>query len=60
MSVPKTHLKTILVFQDGELIKQLRYKTKTLTIGNFRLFKKFGIYDLDLGGIIPNATFELL
>ena len=56
----QTNLKTILVFKDGELIKQLRYRTKSMAIGNYRIFKKFGIYDLDLGGIIPNATFELL
>ena len=56
----QTNLKTILVFKDGELIKQLRYRTKSMAIGNYIIFKKFGIYDLDLGGIIPNATFELL
>lgn len=60
MSKPQTQLKMILVFQNGELIKQLRYNTKALAIGNFRLFKKFGMYDFDLGSIIPNATFELL
>jgi len=56
----KTNLKLILVFQDGELKKQLRYSTKKQAIGNFRIFKKHGMFDIDSGTTIQNATFELL
>jgi len=56
----KTHLKMILVFQNGELIKQIKYSTKKQAIGNFRIFKKFGMHDFGSGTTIPNATFELL
>ena len=56
----KTVLKSILVFDNGELINQIRYKTKKEAIGNFRVFKKFGYVSPDTWEKVGNATFELL
>lgn len=53
-------LKTVMVFKDGELFKQIPYKTKTLAQKNYKHFKKNGIVDPDTGNKVENATFELL
>lgn len=55
-----TTLKTILVFKDNELIKQLTYKTKTDAKKQFLYFQRNGILDSSTGDKIENATFELL
>jgi hypothetical protein len=56
----KTVLKSILVFQDGNLIETLKYKTKKEAIGNFRLFRKYGKLSSSTFEKIENAHFELL
>lgn len=56
----KTALKSILVFQNGEFLKQINYKTKAQAIGNYKLFRRFGILDPETLKLILNATFELL
>ena len=56
----KTILKSILVFQDGNLIETLKYKTKKEAIGNFRLFRKYGKLSSCTFEKIENAHFELL
>ena len=56
----KTVLKSILVFQDGNLIETLKYKTKKEAIGNFRLFRKYGKLSSCTFEKIENAHFELL
>lgn len=56
----KTALKSILVFQNGEFLKQINYKTKAQAIGNYKLFRRFGILDPETLKPILNATFELL
>lgn len=57
----KTTLKTILVFdQHGNLMRGIRYRTKREAVGNFRLFKKWGMIDPNTGEKVENITFELL
>lgn len=53
-------MKTILVFQDGDLIKQITYKTKTETKKQYTHFLKNGILDPSTGNKIKKVTFELL
>lgn len=53
-------MKTILVFKDGELFKNITYKTKKEAKGNYRIWKKHGMSDPDTGEIIKNLTFELI
>jgi len=55
----KTTMKMILIFVDGELYKELRYRTKALAIGNYRIFKKHGVLNHN-GEVIHNAIIELL
>jgi hypothetical protein len=55
-----TVLKSILVFENGELIDQIRYRTKREAIGNFRIFKKFGYISPYTWEKVENATFEIL
>ena len=53
-------LKNILVFQSGNLIKQITYKTKAEAKKQYSVFLKRGILDPNTGEIINNAAFELL
>jgi len=53
-------MKMILVFLDGELIRQIKYKTKLAAKQNYRHFKKHGIVDPDTGLTIENATFQII
>lgn len=53
-------MKLILVFQNGELIKQLSYKSKAIAKKQYNLFMKNGIIDAETGLKIPNATFEII
>lgn len=53
-------MKTILVFQDGELIKQIPYKNKSIAKKHYSFFMKEGILDPSTGNKVKNATFELL
>ena len=56
----KTAMNTILIFKDGELFKQIRYKTKAEAIGNYKIFNKMGYIDFMTGEPIEGLTFELL
>lgn len=56
----ETILKTILVFKDGILIRQIRYKTKKDTLLNYRGFVKHGILDYETFEPIPDAQIILL
>ena len=60
MSNIKTSLNIILIFQNGNLINQLRYNTKKETIGNYRIFKKYGLIDHMTGEPLLNIKIELL
>ena len=51
---------SILVFVNGELYRQIVYKTKRETRQNYSHFMKNGITDYMTGKKIKNATFELL
>jgi hypothetical protein len=53
-------MKTILVFEDGKLLKQISYKTKTEAKKQYTHFLKYGIPDPSTGNKIEKATFELL
>jgi len=53
-------MKTILVFVNGNLIKQINYRTKQQAKGNYSYFKKYGMADPNTGLKIVNATFELI
>jgi len=53
-------MKTILVFVNGNLIKQINYRTKREAKGNYSFYKKYGIADPHTGLRISNATFELI
>jgi hypothetical protein len=55
-----TTMKTILVFENGELTKQITYKTKTDAKRQYAHFFKHGIIDPSTGEKIKKATFELL
>lgn len=55
-----TSMKTILVFEDNELIKQIPYKSKNEAKMNYKNFIKNGMLDPLTGKIIKNLTFELL
>lgn len=52
-------MNTILVFVNGDLLKQIPYKTKQLAEKNYNHFIKHGMADAD-GNKIENAKFELL
>jgi len=60
MAKLKTVLKSVLVFSNGELIQQLRFKTKAEAIGNYKLWNKYGKIHPEKFELIENATFELL
>ena len=52
--------KCILIFdQNGELFKTIPYKTKKAALGNYRIFKKYGMLD-DCGFVLPGFKFELV
>jgi hypothetical protein len=53
-------MRTILVFQNGELIMQIGYKTKASAKKQYSHFLKKGILDHLTGEKIENATFELV
>ena len=53
-------MKTILVFEDNELIKQISFKTKNDAKRNFNNFIKNGMLDPLTGEVMKNLTFELL
>lgn len=36
-------MKLILIFHNGELIRQILYKTKREALGNYKLLKKHGV-----------------
>jgi hypothetical protein len=55
-----TTIKTILVFENGELTKQITYKTKTDAKRQYSHFLKNGIIDPSTGEKVKKATFELL
>lgn len=55
-----TTMKTVLVFVDGELYRQITYKTKSDTIKNYNHFLRNGMIDSFTGSRIKNATFEIL
>lgn len=56
----ETIFNTILVFKEGEMIRQLKYSTKKDTLTNYRGFVKNGILDYETFEPIAGATFELL
>ncbi len=57
----KAPMKTVLVFSpQGEFFKSIQYKTKKDALGNFRIFKKFGMIDPMTGEKINGLTFELI
>ena len=53
-------MKTVLVFLNGELVRQISYRTKKIARGNYNHFKANGILDPSSGTIIKNAHFELI
>ncbi len=53
-------MKTILIFQNGELIRQISYKTKFLAMKNYNIFLHFGYLDFRTGEKLNNLTFELI
>lgn len=54
-------MKLILVFDNnGDLFKQISYKTKRQAIINFRGFRKHGMLDHETGLVIPGLRFELV
>jgi hypothetical protein len=55
-----TTMKTVLVFEDGDLTKQITYKTKTEAKKQYSHFLKNGILDPSTGYKVKKATFELL
>lgn len=55
-----TTMKTILVFQNEELINQIGYKTKKVAKKQYSHFAKNGILNPINGNKIENAKFELL
>ena len=55
-----TIMKMVLVFVDGELYRQIPYKTKAMAKRNYSHFLKYGITDPSTGEVVKNATFELL
>ena len=55
-----TTMKTILVFQLGNLIKQITYRNKKEAQQQFGHFKKHGLLDYASGKVIPNCKFELI
>lgn len=55
-----TVLKLILVIHEGEIINQIRYKSKKEAIGNYRIFKKYGYISPQTWEKVENATFELI
>ena len=50
----------ILVFEDGDLIKTIQYKNKTVAKRQYNHFLKYGIVNVSTGEKILNASFELL
>ncbi len=58
----KTHvwMKTIFVFVNGELYKQISYDTQKIARSHLRHFKLHGICDPNTGLTIANATFEMI
>ena len=50
----------ILVFVNGELISQIRYKTATMAKRQYALFLKKGIIDANTGEQITDAQFEII
>lgn len=53
-------MKTILIFVNGELLRQINYPTKRAAREQYCFFKKMGYLDADTGEVIQNAIFELL
>ncbi len=53
-------MKIILVFKNGELFKQLVYKTKFEAKMQFKFFKKYGMLDPQDCLKIEGLTFELI
>lgn len=53
-------MKTILIFQSGELLRQVTYKSKKIAQKQLNLFKKWGYICPNTGNLILNTTFELL
>lgn len=53
-------MKTILVFVNNELYKQISYKSKRAAKGNYLIFQKNGILNPLNGEKIENAKFELI
>lgn len=51
--------KMILVFKNGELVRQITYRSKTEATGNLRIFKKHGILlDIDSEPEKTGITYE--
>ena len=55
-----TSMNMVLIFQDGELIRQIVYPNKTIARNEFLTFKKYGFMDYRTGKTIDNVTFQLL
>ena len=55
-----TTMKSVFVFMNGELQKQITYKTKTQAKKEYSLFLKHGICDSHTGVKVKKASFELL
>ena len=54
-------MKLILVFDgNGDLLKQIQYKTKRQARMNFNGFKKYGMLDPETGLVAPGLRFELI
>lgn len=53
-------MKTILVFQNGELVRQIQYKTKAIAKKQLSWFKKYGIIDVSTGEVLQDTIFELI
>ena len=53
-------MNTVLVFENGELTKQIPYKTKTEAKKQYNYFRKNGILDPCTGDKVRKAFFELL
>jgi len=56
----QTTLKTILFFKDGELIRQVSYKTKYDAIRHYKHFLKNGCTDINTGNVDKDIKVELL
>jgi len=52
--------KSILIFLHGNLVQQIKYKTKSLAKKQYSLFIKHGYLNPNTGENINGATFELI